>query len=86
MRTRMIDPSGKRRAIFHGIGSASSGTGRASFFLTGLPYGQQIWVKWAALVLVITTNLFNDTLHETSGVRIGTLLRIADIHAIVPNR
>ena len=56
------------------------------FVLTGPPYGQKIWVKRTTLVLAITANSFNGTLHETLGVRFGALLWIADFYAIAPNR
>ena len=56
------------------------------FGLTGPPYGQKIWVKRTTLVLAITANSFNGTLHETLGVRFGALLWIADFYAIAPNR
>ena len=60
--------------------------GRAPPFLTGPPHGQCIWVDWTTLVLVITSNSFNGTLHETLGrVRIGVLLWIAGLHAIALN-
>ena len=65
---------------------SSGNCGRVPFVLTGPPYGQQIWVKWTTLVLVMPTNSFNGTLHETSGVRFDALLRIADFYAIAPNR